>query len=271
MDGQKKKLGENENENGCKVQYGFRSACSQVTASVAQNFLLFSLGMSFGMPTVVVGVLDHKVATNETIFETPDLILSDEESSWLGSILFLFHPFGAVISGYMLEYVGRKRLMIAVGIPFFIGWISLYLAQSVSIIMVGTICMGLGVGCCEAPIISYIGEISEPRMRGSLSLFAGAACNFGILIIFLYLCFDGLEGHHVDQLHIPHPDHDNDSVYSGVTDLAGFQRKTGGGRTVPEANVLSTKYSVIERAMCDLRSYGAGTKQTKGPRTPPRR
>uniref|UniRef100_A0A8D8UXV6 Facilitated trehalose transporter Tret1 n=1 Tax=Cacopsylla melanoneura TaxID=428564 RepID=A0A8D8UXV6_9HEMI len=185
MDGQKEELGEYEDQTGRKVQYGFRSACSQVTASVAQNFLLFSLGMSFGMPTVVVGVLDHKVATNLTLLETPELILSDEESSWLGSILFLFHPFGAVISGYLLEYVGRKRLMMAVGIPFFIGWLSLYLAQSVTFIMVGTICMGLGVGCCEAPIISYIGEISEPRMRGSLSLFAGAACNFGVLIIFL--------------------------------------------------------------------------------------
>lgn len=180
MDYQREPLDEYE-----PVQYGFRSACSQITASIAMNFLLFSLGMSFGMPTIVVGVLDHKTATNETILEFPELIMTDEESSWLGSILFLFHPFGAIISGYILEYVGRKKIMIAIGVPFFVGWLCLYLAQSVSIIMLGTIFMGLGVGCCEAPIISYIGEISEPRMRGSLSLFAGAACNFGVLIIFL--------------------------------------------------------------------------------------
>ncbi|KAI5744146.1 hypothetical protein M8J77_026057 [Diaphorina citri] len=181
---QKEILSEAEKEK-VNVRYGFRSACSQFTASVAQNFLLFSLGMAFGMPTVVVGVLDHKVASNQTILESPDLILSDEQSSWLGSILFLFHPFGSIISGYFLEYIGRKRLMILVGFPFFLGWILLYLAETVSIIMLGTVCMGLSVGCCEAPIISYIGEISEPRMRGSLSLFAGAACNFGVFIIFL--------------------------------------------------------------------------------------
>lgn len=181
---QKEILSEAEKEK-VNVRYGFRSACSQFTASVAQNFLLFSLGMAFGMPTVVVGVLDHKVASNQTKLESPDLILSDEQSSWLGSILFLFHPFGSIISGYFLEYIGRKRLMILVGFPFFLGWILLYLAETVSIIMLGTVCMGLSVGCCEAPIISYIGEISEPRMRGSLSLFAGAACNFGVFIIFL--------------------------------------------------------------------------------------
>lgn len=172
-------------EQGILVQYGFRSACSQVTAALAQNFLLFSLGMVFAMPTVVVGVLDHKVATKQTILEIPDLILSDEQSSWLGSILYLFHPFGALISGYVLEKVGRKKLMILVCLPFIAGWIIIYFAYSVSMIILGTISMGIGVGCCEAPILSYIGEISEPRMRGSLSLFAGAACNFGVMIIFL--------------------------------------------------------------------------------------
>lgn len=174
-----------ENECAGNVQYGFRSACSQVTASVAQNFLLFTLGLGYAMPTVVVGVLDHKVASNQTLWETPDLILSDEQSSWLGSILFLFHPFGAVISGYILEIVGRKKLMMLVPVTFFIGWILIYISQSVGMLMLGTTCMGLGVGCCEAPILSYIGEISEPRMRGSLSLFAGASVNFGVLIFFL--------------------------------------------------------------------------------------
>lgn len=185
LQNQTEQLSRNEHQQGTIVQYGFRSACSQLTAAVAQNFLLFSLGMVFGMPTTIVGVLDHKVATNKTILETPDLILSDEQSSWLGSILYLFHPFGALISGYILEKVGRKKLMILVCFPFLVGWIIIYMAESVSIIIFGTVSMGIGVGCCEAPILSYIGEISEPRMRGSLSLFAGAAVNFGVMIIFL--------------------------------------------------------------------------------------
>ncbi|KAI5704966.1 hypothetical protein M8J75_010512 [Diaphorina citri] len=92
------------------IRYGFRSALSQVMVAVAQNFLLLAVGMSFGMPTVILGALDHKVATNQTRLESPDLIMNDEESSWLGSILFLIHPVGAVISGYLLEIVGRKKV-----------------------------------------------------------------------------------------------------------------------------------------------------------------
>lgn len=173
------------------VQYGFRSSCSQVSAAIAQNVLLVSVGMSFFMPTVVVGVLDNKVASNQTKLEHPFLILSDEEASWLGSVLFPFHICGAIISGYYLEYIGRKKLLFFVGFPLFIGWILLYTAQSVTMLLLGTICMGLGIGCCEAPVISYIGEISEPHMRGSLSLFAGAAGSMGMLVIFLINAFSG--------------------------------------------------------------------------------
>lgn len=171
-------------EDSEPVVYGGRSACSQITVSVAQNFLLIALGMSFGMPTVVVGVLDHKVASNQTKLETPELILDDDASSWLGSILFLVHPLGAVISGYFLEVVGRKRLMMVVCVPFFGGWILLYFANTVRMILLGTIVMGVGLGFCEAPIISYLGEVCEPRIRGALTLLTGASGNMGILAIF---------------------------------------------------------------------------------------
>ncbi|KAI5705225.1 hypothetical protein M8J75_013158 [Diaphorina citri] len=67
-----------------KVRYGNRSACSQIMVAVVQNFLLIAVGMSYGMPTVIVGALDHKVASAETRLESPDLIMSDEESSWTG-------------------------------------------------------------------------------------------------------------------------------------------------------------------------------------------
>ncbi|KAI5742293.1 hypothetical protein M8J77_005824 [Diaphorina citri] len=82
-----KDLIKDEAEPESTVQYGFRSASSQITVAVAQNFLLVALGMSFGMPTVILGALDHKVATNQTRLESPDLIMNDEESSWLGSVL----------------------------------------------------------------------------------------------------------------------------------------------------------------------------------------
>ncbi|XP_026678272.1 facilitated trehalose transporter Tret1-like [Diaphorina citri] len=172
-----------------KVRYGNRSACSQIMVAVVQNFLLIAVGMSYGMPTVIVGALDHKVASAETRLESPDLIMSDEESSWVGSILYLFHPVGAVISGYLMDLIGRKKVMIIVCIPFFVGWLMLYYAESVFLIMVGTILMGIGIGFCQGPIISYLGEVCEPRIRGSLTLISGVAGNKGILVIYFVNAF----------------------------------------------------------------------------------
>ncbi|KAI5742348.1 hypothetical protein M8J77_006396 [Diaphorina citri] len=179
-----KDLIKDETEPEHILRYGKRSACSQIMVAVIQNFLLVAVGMSFGMPTVILGALNHRVATNETKMDTPNLIMDDEESSWLGSILFLIHPLGAVISGYLVEAAGRKKVMILVCIPFFVGWMLLYYAKSVLMILAGTTAMGIGIGFCEGPIISYLGEVCEPRMRGSLTLLTGISGTLGILVIF---------------------------------------------------------------------------------------
>ncbi|XP_008475505.1 facilitated trehalose transporter Tret1-like isoform X1 [Diaphorina citri] len=178
---------ESESEN--TVRYGNRSASSQIMVAVAQNFLLVAVGMAFGMPTMILGALNYKTATNQTKLESPDLILDDEQSSWLGSILYLFHPVGAVISGYLVDLIGRKTVMIIVCVPFFLGWMFLYFAESVLIIMMGTISMGIGIGFCQGPIISYLGEVCEPRIRGSLTLISGVAGSKGIVVIYLVNAF----------------------------------------------------------------------------------
>ncbi|KAI5724892.1 hypothetical protein M8J77_008456 [Diaphorina citri] len=179
-----KALSDKEPGESTTVQYGFRSACSQVTVALAQNFLLIVLGMAYGMPTVVIGVLDHKVVSNQTKQAFPNMILNDEESSWLGSILYLFHPLGAIISGYVVEVVGRKKVMMIVCVPFFLGWVLLYNANSVRMIMISTMTMGVGMGFCEGPIMSYLGEVCEPRIRGSLTLLTGVSGSLGLLAIF---------------------------------------------------------------------------------------
>ncbi|KAL1459350.1 hypothetical protein WDU94_011341 [Cyamophila willieti] len=171
-------------QKGNNVEYGFRSACSQVLATAGLYCFDITCGMCFGMSTVIVGSLHQKVASSQTILQSPDLILSDEQSSWLGSIVFLFRPVGSIVSGSLIQYFGRTRLMIAMGIPLCVGWVTLYLAQSIPIILLGTVCIGLGVGCVEAPILAHIGESCEPRLRGSLSSLTIAALKLGVAIIF---------------------------------------------------------------------------------------
>lgn len=41
-----------------------------------------------------------------------------------------------------------------------------------------------GVGFMEAPIITYVGEISEPRFRGMLTSYAGIFVSLGFVFIY---------------------------------------------------------------------------------------
>lgn len=105
---------------------------------------------------------------------------------WLtGSIIFIFHPTGSFISGFLQEKYGRKYCMIFANIPSIFGWITLHFTHSMILLYTASVLMGLSIGFSEAPILSYVGEITEPRLRGSMTSLASAAVMFGSLIIFI--------------------------------------------------------------------------------------
>ena len=68
------------------------------------------------------------------------------------SIAFIFQPIGSILSGIVLEPLGRKRSMILVNAPHIIGWLMLYYAKSLEAMYGAAILLGLGVGLMEAPI-----------------------------------------------------------------------------------------------------------------------
>lgn len=103
---------------------------------------------------------------------------------FIGSMLFIFHPTGSFLSGFLQERFGRKRCMIFANIPSIVGWILLYYTQSTVLLYMSSIFMGLSIGFSEAPILSYVGEITEPRLRGSMASLACSSGNFGTLFMF---------------------------------------------------------------------------------------
>ncbi|XP_046674632.1 facilitated trehalose transporter Tret1-like [Homalodisca vitripennis] len=107
---------------------------------------------------------------------------SDSGSDSDRSIIFISQPIGSLTSGFLQDLFGRKRCMLVVTIPQMIGWLLLYSADSVPWLYTAVTVMGLSVGFMEAPVLSYIGEITEPRLRGVLSSIAGIFLNVGIML-----------------------------------------------------------------------------------------
>lgn len=75
------------------------------------------------------------------------------------SIVTIAQPLGSIFSGFLTEPLGRKKALICVNVPYAIGWIMLYYANSLTVINIAFALLGLGIGLMEAPIFTYIGEI----------------------------------------------------------------------------------------------------------------
>ncbi|CAI6375234.1 unnamed protein product [Macrosiphum euphorbiae] len=164
--------------------------------------------MEIGMPTIVI----------QHLYRNSDR-----------SILFIFHPTGSFLSGCLQERYGRKRCMILANVPSIFGWILLYYTHSTVSLYSSTVLMGLGIGFSEAPILSYIGEITEPRLRGSMALLACTSSMFGNRRIAEYTLSD----------HVNMPcDFD-----SRVSSVAGFQSEKRKSR----------KFLVLVNRMAELK------------------
>lgn len=96
----------------------------------------------------------------------------------------LFQPVGCIISGFLQQFIGRKTGMLLMNIPELIAWILMYTANSPKMLFISVIMMGLSAGFMEAPGLSYIGEISQPRIRGVLTSFANINISVGMLFAF---------------------------------------------------------------------------------------
>lgn len=89
------------------------------------------------------------------------------------SIPYICQPVGSVMSGLLVQLLGRKRCLMLVNAPFLIGWLLVCTAKSFGQFVAAQVILGVTIGLCEAPLNTYYGEISQPELRGILAGTAG--------------------------------------------------------------------------------------------------
>ena len=67
-------------------------------------------------------------------------------------------PIGCILSGYLMDLIGRKRTLIITEIPLILGWLLISTSTTVETIYVGRLLVGLGSGMVGAPARVYTGE-----------------------------------------------------------------------------------------------------------------
>ncbi|CAH1275609.1 unnamed protein product [Diabrotica balteata] len=132
----------------------------QVFVAVGPLLLTVSSGMTFGYSAILIPQL--QVAENNTIS------IDTEQASWIASIATLPMAVGSVIGGFCLEKLGRKATHTISCLPIFLGWLLIYLANGINMVLLGRFITGLFTGILTTATAVYIGETCEPSYRGVL-------------------------------------------------------------------------------------------------------
>ncbi|KAK4407084.1 Sugar transporter ERD6-like 7 [Sesamum angolense] len=98
-----------------------------------------------------------------------DVKLSLAEYSLFGSILTFGAMIGAITSGKIADYIGRKGAMIVSSAFCTAGWLSIYFAQGALLLDIGRLATGYGMGVFSYVVPVFIAEIAPKDLRGALT------------------------------------------------------------------------------------------------------
>ncbi|MHA6555395.1 sugar porter family MFS transporter [Corynebacterium pyruviciproducens] len=146
--------------------------------SMGLIYLFGSLGgLLFGYDTGVI--------SGAILFIQDELNLAEWGQGWVVSSVLLGAVLGSIVIGPLSDRVGRKRLLLAASIVFFIGALGSGLAMGLVTLLVSRVILGIGVGIASSLIPTYLSELAPAHKRGALSGLFQLMVMTGILLAYI--------------------------------------------------------------------------------------
>lgn len=150
------------------------------TAFVAAfSFLCIGLLRAYTSPAISSMKDDPYLFNSTTVSEQKDII------SWVASSPPVASFVGTMIAGPMLQFLGRRGTLIALTIPYIVGWLTIgFAGASISLIITGRLLTGLAAGLCTAGAQLYVSECVRAEVRGTLGFLPSMMLAAGVLLGF---------------------------------------------------------------------------------------
>lgn len=98
-----------------------------------------------------------------------DLHISLAEFSMFGSIVTIGAMIGAITSGQISDFIGRKGAMRLSAVFCIIGWLAVYFSMGALLLDIGRFLTGYGIGIFSYVVPVFIAEIAPKNLRGGLT------------------------------------------------------------------------------------------------------
>ncbi|PSN50541.1 hypothetical protein C0J52_03506 [Blattella germanica] len=173
-EGQENAANDHSNDAGSKDS-AYASANNSQTAntfSASTNLMVFAVGTLLTWSSPASPMLQK----DDSPFR-----ITNEEATWVGSLLALGSVFGGPPFGWLVNRIGRKLTILALAVPITIGWVLILSTNSVTWLYVARFVSGLSLGGVSFVIPIYVAEVAEPSVRGPLSALTQVGFNVGTL------------------------------------------------------------------------------------------
>ncbi|KAJ8954277.1 hypothetical protein NQ314_007138 [Rhamnusium bicolor] len=123
-------------------------------------FSVMSSGINLGWTSPYI----PKLTSNSSTIPT-----TNDEGSWCAVAPLLGSPFGAILAAILADKIGRKNTTLLMAPVVFTCFVCIAFAQSIWQISGLRFIIGATEGALYTTLPMYIGEISDPKIRGFLT------------------------------------------------------------------------------------------------------
>ena len=111
--------------------------------------------------------------------------LSDASIEWITTSVLVGAVLGAITSGKLSDFLGRKKMIIINAVIFAVGALGCAFAWTIEVLIIMRIIIGIAIGITSYVVPMYIAEISPSRRRGSLVTLNQLMITIGILVSYV--------------------------------------------------------------------------------------